>query len=244
MQPFGGRITGFQNFSEFWGARNLIPTKAEIRLIECFSDREGVMIDVGANLGYFSLLMAAIRPECEVYAFEPSPPTYDRLRENLAINRTRSVEAFSLALGNSDGTLSFINDVTSPTTNRLIKPGESSGLPVIEVDVTTLDGFLEERGVQNISFMKIDVEGFEGGVLKGAENALREKRVRAGLIELCPENLKQAGSTVGELLAVVSGFGYRLFYISDDGSLEGEVTEENAESIDVVNVFLSQGSPI
>lgn len=240
VQPFGNKVAGFQNFSEFWGARNLIPSKAEIHLIDCFSDREGVMIDVGANLGYFSLLMAAIRPECEVYAFEPSPSTYDRLRENLDMNRKKSVEAFCLALGNSDGKLSFVNDVTSPTTNRLVNAGDSSGLPVIEVDVRTLDQFLEERSVQNVSFLKIDVEGFEGGVLNGAGNALREKRVRAGLIELCPENLKQAGSTISEFLAVVSGFGYRLFYISEDGSLAGDVTEENAERVDVVNVFLSQ----
>ena len=78
-----------------------------------------------------------------------------------------------------------------------------------EVQVTTLDEFVAERGIERLDFMKIDVEGFEERVLRGGERVLRELRPHI-LFELQPVTLERAGSSVERLAALLISHGYRL----------------------------------
>ena len=236
--PDGSRLRGFRSFSEFWGGKDLVPTPAEVAFANQFAGRNGDVIDVGANLGSFALLCAGLRNECRVQAFEPSPTTYAALLNNLSFNHSTSILPHQLALGERSGSISFLADDANPTRNRIVwDAGDESG-SVINVEVTTLDRFLEEKGISEISFLKIDVEGHEPSVLKGAAETLKNKRCAAGLVELCPANLRQFGHSVSDLIQVVESMGYELRYIFDNGSTGALVTAENAALVTLDNVAL------
>jgi FkbM family methyltransferase len=136
----------------------------------------GVLIDVGANVGEWSrhaLAMAdAANRQVSVFAFEPCSATRDILRRSLP--EASNVEVVALALSAAEGEADFFSNGAGLGTNSL---NAMSG-PVSErVRLTTLDGFLSERGIEHVTMVKIDTEGFDFEVLQGAERALANGRI-------------------------------------------------------------------
>ena len=163
-----------------------------------------VIFDVGANFGYYALMLAAaLRGVCTVHAFEPTEATFQRLSRHIALNRMNCVHAHRLALSDAPGTASM-RGRNGNSGAAFLEPGNG------EVQVTTLDEFVREWGIGRVDFMKIDVEGFEERVLRGGERALRELRPHI-LFELQPVTLERAGSSVERLATLLTSHGYRLF---------------------------------
>ena len=162
-----------------------------------------VIFDVGANFGYYALMLAAgLRSECEVHAFEPTDATFERLSQHIALNRMECVHAHRLALSDAPGTATM-QGRNGNSGAAFVEPGAG------EVQVTTLDAFVGERGIRRLDFMKIDVEGFEEKVLRGGEWVLRELRP-AILLEIQPTTLERAGSSVRRLADLLTSHGYVL----------------------------------
>ena len=239
--PGGDKVSGFRNFSEFWSAQATVPGDDEVAFINRYAGKSGVLLDVGANLGCFSLTLARLRPDCMVHAFEPSPETLILLQANIARSQQINVNIHPFALGKKIDHLLFINDPSSPATNRLVDQEEAASNRTIEVEVTTIDQFLKMNGTPNVAFMKIDVEGFEADVLRGAALTLTHCGCQAGLIELCPNNLHRAGSSVEAILNVLSQAGWRLHFLCAGGSPGPIVTPSNAKTISVANVGMFAG---
>ena len=105
-------------------------------------------------------------------------------------------------------------------------------------EVSTIDRFLKLNGEPEVAFLKIDVEGSEADVLRGAALTLMSRRCQAGLIELCPGNLHRVGSSVAELLSVVEQCGWCLHFLNQDGSLGSVVETQGAERIALTNVAM------
>jgi len=163
-----------------------------------------VTFDVGANFGYYALMLATgLRRACVVHAFEPNEATFQRLTRNIALNGMDCVHAHRLALSDVPGTASM-RGRNGNSGAAFLEPGDG------EVEVTTLDEFVAERGIDRLDFMKIDVEGFEERVLRGGERVLRELRPHI-LFELQPVTLERAGSSVDRLATLLTSHGYRLF---------------------------------
>jgi FkbM family methyltransferase len=236
--PSSEKISGFRNFSEFWSARAMIPSGDELAFMNRFVGKSGVLLDVGANLGCFSLTLARIRPDCIVHSFEPSPETFIRLKANMARNQKSNVKIHQLALGKEIGHLQFVNDQSSPGTNHLVAQTEVIAGSTIEVEVSTIDQFLETDGAPDVAFLKIDVEGFEADVLRGAAHTLMNRQCQAGLIELCPGNLRQVGSSVEDLLECVEQVGWRLHFLNADGSPGSIVSLQNTRTVSLANVAM------
>lgn len=137
-----------------------------------------LFVDVGANLGAYTVLACGAKGSRGV-CFEPVPSTYARLRDNLDLNNLQSrVTAHNLGLSDSNGELLF-TDGESPT-NHVVAQSEK-GERTIAVPVRTLDSMLEG---ESPTMLKIDVEGFETPVLKGAVEALGNPSLHTVLIEL------------------------------------------------------------
>ena len=129
-------------------------------------DASGVVLDVGANIGYYSLYM--LPKAGAVHAFEPDPRAFADLRSNLAGHS--NVHAHGTAVGKSTGKSSFIlepNSEVSHLAGSSIQRGEET----YEVDVTTIDQFVAERDLR-ITGIKIDVEGADLDVIEGAVKTL------------------------------------------------------------------------
>lgn len=163
-----------------------------------------VVFDVGANFGYYALMLAAaLRGECEVHAFEPSASTHARLVKHVALNGMECVHPHRLALSDVPGTASM-NSRQGNSGASFLEMGGG------EVAVTTLDEFVEGRGLRRLDFMKIDVEGFEERVLRGGERTLRRLRPIV-LLEVQPTTFERTGSSVQRVVDLLTGAGYQLW---------------------------------
>ena len=143
-----------------------------------------VVLDVGANVGSYTLLFAMWAGRAgRVFAFEPAPDAREGLRQHVALNRVADrVEIIAAAAAEHAGSARFQVDGASGG-NALINAGSPGG-PAIDVETTSLDAFCRMRGLQP-DVVKIDVEGAELDVLKGARSVLAQPEMRA-FIEFHP----------------------------------------------------------
>lgn len=247
----GAKVGGFISFSEFWSVQHNLDAR-ELKIVSSvISSAKGrkIAFDVGANLGLFSLGFASAG-YTEVHSFEPIPTTYARLRANLALNPKLEPRIITnmLGLGSSEGSFTFVVDPKSPATNKF-GTGEAKLLPgecPVECKVTTLDSYAESRGLDEVLFLKVDVEGFECEVLRGAKCLLGRGAVHFLYAEIIPELLTGAGSSVDEFAKLITSFGFEPVVLRADGSAGPKTVsleEALAESGDRHNVlFRHRGS--
>jgi FkbM family methyltransferase len=139
---------------------------------------DDLFVDVGSNVGSFTVLASAVRKARSV-AIEPIPETFKRLEANLALNQLESiVEALNIGVGESENSLLFTANEDSM--NHVCSE-ETDSLNTVSVPVQALDSLLAER---NPTLLKIDVEGFETPVIQGAQQVLQTPSLLAIIIEL------------------------------------------------------------
>lgn len=139
--------------------------------------REDFFIDIGANVGSYTVL-ASGHIGATTYSIEPVPATFSSLIQNISINQIgQKVTAFNVAVGSQKGCINFTSSFD--TMNHVASEGETN---VIKVPVDTLDNMLVDQRVPLV--LKIDVEGFETEVLKGATGVLQQGGLKAIIIEL------------------------------------------------------------
>ncbi|MGB0712423.1 MAG: FkbM family methyltransferase [Gammaproteobacteria bacterium] len=134
-------------------------------------------VDVGANVGMFTIL-AAGAVGARVTAFEPAARTFQHLEENVRINRLENqVQLHRAGVGDAPGTLRLSSHLDQ--TNRMLAASEGN-MPSEEVEVMTLDEGLSDPA----HFLKVDVEGFEPAVFAGARQCLADPSLRGMIVEL------------------------------------------------------------
>lgn len=142
-------------------------------------NQPSLVLDIGANLGWYSVLMTRLHPDmARCLAFEPDPVNRELLRHNLELNSVTSAEVFDMALSDRDGNelLHRYRDINLGRHSLQELPTTTDA---IMVPVRRLDGLLSDQGLadQPIELLKIDVEGHEPAVIRGALEALRRTRV-------------------------------------------------------------------
>ena len=173
--------------------------------------------DVGANLGYFSAVMAqAVGPTGHVFAFEPVPETFRRLNLCRELNAYSQLTPLKFAVGATSGTIKLSVDPRfSGDASAYSRPYRTEPLHV-EVPICRLDEFVETTGVPPPSLLKIDVEGHELAVLKGARRILEEFRPVL-VFEFNVAMSGQAGWRAAELGALLrQAAPYRFFLLGEE----------------------------
>lgn len=132
-----------------------------LRLV--LTQEESTFIDVGANIGSYTLIASQVA-SARVVSIEPHPTTFALLENNVRVNDRRNVICLNLALSDCDGDLHF-TDGPESSVNRVVQPGETTGAE-LHVSCRRLDALCRELEVVP-DFVKIDVEGHECAVLKG-----------------------------------------------------------------------------
>lgn len=180
--------------------------------LSCLSQDSRCLIDVGANVGIYSLRTAARAPGCEVTAVEAHPRTFARLAANTQLNPLLRVRPVNLAVASLPGTLklfAFAGD-DSGFTSAVARP-EAQAVETIEVDAVTLDQLVAQRGLEP-DLLKIDVEGFEPDVLAGGEQTL--SRLRPDLVlEWTPTWTRGREATVSRAVGLLEQCGYRAWRV-------------------------------
>src|SRR5439155_1308096 len=158
----------------------------------------GIAVDVGANIGAFTAVLArAVGPEGHVHAFEPLAAARERLQRNLELNRLDNVTIHDAAVADEAGTAqlalygagyeswSSLTRGTVELPSQRLEPVERR-----EVPTTTLDAFAATQGIERIAALKVDVEGAEGRVLRGAQELLAARRIDLLVLELSDNTLE------------------------------------------------------
>lgn len=180
-----------------------------------------IFIDIGANVGYYTLLAARrVGHSGKVFAIEAASGTYAQLQQNLTLNRVTNVTSFHVA----------VSDVAGHAEIWLSKEGELAGattLPHVAarrramevaelVETRPLQQIIDEQSICNARFIKIDVEGAEWAVVKSLGELLRRVSSRTEfLIEVNPALVGLAGGTVEELLGYFAAAGFEPFWIAN-----------------------------
>jgi len=185
-----------------------------------------VVVDVGANIGYHTLLFArAAGPTGRVIAFEPAPDTFRLLEENVRANGYENVELVQAAASDASGRVTLQLSDENPGDHRIVGPGGREG---IEVACVTLDERLAEGPLPDV--VKLDVQGAEPRVLRGMSSVLGRAPVRLLLTEFWPRGLVEAGEDPPAFLAAITGAGYELRLVDEDaGRVRAASPEELLE---------------
>ena len=164
------------------------------------------IVDIGAQSGLYSLL-AKYLPKATFYSFEPFTPTYNLLCENIELNNISNIKHFNIAISNNKGK-SILN--TCESHNGLHTLGENplrfNDIKPIEVDVDTIDNLFFYNNIP-VDYMKIDTEGYEYYILKGAEKTIKQYRPFIQL-EYNETNQNQCNSNINTLLNYIEELGY------------------------------------
>lgn len=127
-----------------------------------------VIFDIGAYNGLYSILAATINPDANIYAFEPTPSTFNILKRNVLVNNLENIDISNMALSNIQGRAQFYlpMDSTLPSDASLLK-GFRPDSKVVDVRVETIDDFVQKNDIGKIDLIKLDVEAVEPLVLQG-----------------------------------------------------------------------------
>ena len=143
--------------------------------IRQFVKSSDVVIDVGANIGLFSLILSDLVGDIgKVYSFEPIPMLHRKLVNNIRINNVNNIETIEKGIGNSESEIEiFMNPEQSGLSSAVVKP--SGKFISQKIKLTSLDNFFSSRK-EKISFIKIDTEGYEPQVLIGAKGLIKRDK--------------------------------------------------------------------
>jgi FkbM family methyltransferase len=161
--------------------------------------RDSYFLDIGANIGYFSLLAAS--KGATVIAFEPSRRELTRLYSNIVYSNLFSISVFPVALSDSEATMMLdVSDAGNPGLNSLKSESRADGTTV-SVPVKKLSEVLSGRLFSQVRLVKIDVEGHELRVLRGMESVMGDLKKARFVIEITPTYLQAWGHTARDIYA-------------------------------------------
>lgn len=189
-----------------------------VQYIQTFLKPGMVFCDVGANIGQYSLIASKLVGSVgRVHSFEPYPLIYKVLQRNLKRNHCANVECNHVALDEQDGLqLLYLSDCKGFGSTSLAPAEHYSGVHVT-VPTTSLDKYVEARSVKRVDLMKIDVEGAELRVLKGATCLLDTNRDIVLIIELNDTAARRFQHSAAELVLYLQNIGFRLFRFEKAG---------------------------
>jgi FkbM family methyltransferase len=185
----------------------------EIRYLEKIVKPNWYIADVGANQGIYTLFFAPAVPLGHVYAFEPDPSLFASLKGNVSRNGANNVTLFNAAAASKPAKLLLRPGRLNRGDNQIIS-SQTPGADTVAVDAISLDEVIPQL---KLDLLKIDVQGFEVEVLRGAEKLLEANPPLLILLEFWPYGLRNAGSNPEELLDMLLKAGFSVFrYVDTD----------------------------
>jgi len=194
---------------------------AEWRFVERFLQPGMTVLDIGAHHGFYSLLASVkVGTAGRVIAFEPSPREREKLLRNLALNGYTNVQVEDCALADVAGKqeLALVGGINSGC-NSLRQPNVTDPISSITVRVETLDEYLAGHTLPAIDFVKLDAEGAELAILKGACKLLTARPRPVIQCEVEEIRTRPWGYHPREVVALLDTMGYRWFQLQEQGVL-------------------------
>jgi FkbM family methyltransferase len=180
----------------------------EVKFLKSITKKGMHAIDVGANIGITSVVIAKrIRGEGRLCSFEPVPDYFDILKDNVSSNRLANVKVYELAVTDRVGRAPFYQKEFS---SGIVY---EEGARKLEVSTISIDRFLYDEKIDRTDLINMDCEGSELLVLKGAEESLRKNKVKI-FCEIHHDFLKQLGQSVEDVVKYLQGLGFQVQSVS------------------------------
>ena len=188
-----------------------------------------VCVDVGANIGMHTLLMASLNADktennadktekSKIISFEPNEKCYNELKKNIKLNKYKTVEVRQKLLGEKPEVESFYHASEKDSgTSYALKEIDDQSLNWEKVKTSTLDKELKHE--KSIKVLKMDVEGFEGNVLRGSKNLLEKDLIRYWIIEYAQHCLARNNDSLDTLKTLMKKYNLEMFILDPSGGL-------------------------
>ena len=199
-------ILNYDSFQSMWVMYNYIVDWEEFNLIRDLLDHDDQVCDIGSNMGFYTIWMSKfIGSSGKIHSFEPDQKNFLRLQENVSVNNLESiVQINQQAVSEQDGKASFTKGFDGE--NHISSDGNGS---TIEITTIKLDTYAEKNSILFFKYIKIDVEGFEYAVLKGAENLLKDHRIAVLQLEI-NQSIQNSGYRIDDILNILNTYDYQL----------------------------------
>lgn len=192
-----------------------------------------VFLDIGANIGYFSLLVANNVSTAKIISFEPVADLLQKLKENVSINNIKNITVINAAVGEaSEEKELFLSAPDNLGMSSFHQPDNFSGKKEM-VKVLTIDEWFKKAGLAKIDIIKLDVEGSELGALKGMKGVLQDLRPLI-IVEINPGTLSMFGLMPKDIFDYISMLNFEGRIISETGGLIELGEKEINETINVL----------
>lgn len=240
-------------------AINRIHEETTTNLFKRIVRKGDVVIDLGANIGYFTLLAARlVGQQGIVFAFEPEPKNYSYLIKNIELNNYKQATAFQKAVSDKNGKIKLFicgydsghHTINRPNGIDAYREGRKGETKEIEIDAVSLNDFLGEKE-RKIDVIKMDVEGAEMLALLGMDKILKTNQNLKMFVEFFPLLIEKMGNSPKEFIRkLLEDYKFSIYVIPDDyNALKGETIKiDNIEGImkfrkneeDHINLFLQK----
>jgi FkbM family methyltransferase len=208
-------------------------------ILKCLAAPGQIWWDIGANIGWFTLLLSRLVGDAgSVEAFEPNPFTASLLDRAISVNGVSNVRMNRLALGEQRGQATlFVPSKPGSTEGghgrpALIRHSDLHSLSEVSVRVDTIDSLVASRSIPYPFGIKIDVEGFEGAIIAGAQRLFKEAPPMVVLSEV--NHREDCLLKPHQLVSAIVNFGYRAFHVENLEEYDPVISIDGSRSKDFV----------
>ncbi len=199
--------------------RNYFVESMELTRFKSLLKKEDIVADVGAHCGIYSITSSRVVGNSgKVFAFEPNEKTRRLLLHNIFLNGRKNIEVVSDAVSDKSGTAIFHQNAESGLSG-LGKTKRGFTVNSCNVKTVTLDEFFSKRNIHHLNALKVDVEGYEGHVLFGAKNLLKNSQSIIVLCELAEKNYTALNFSVLGVFDYMKSLGFLSEHIANDNYL-------------------------
>lgn len=189
---------------------------------------EDSFLDIGANIGIYTLLAASVISSGTIHSFEVLTKNYQRLRENIKLNNFEQVEVYNIAVSEKKGNI-FLHLAEGDSMPFITNQSSDRA---ITVSTDTLDNLLREQSLNNLALAKIDIEGAELLAFQGAINLFKKQLPPVWIMEI-NNTLSNFGHQKEEIIEFLDSYGYKLYSYS-----------ANTNQINLINLEQQQGNNV
>ena len=217
----------------------------EIKFLKQIIKNGDTVLDLGANIGVYTLIFAKLVGKSgHVFAFEPDPTNFEILSKNVKENKHENVTLVQKAVSEKNDKIKLFVSKRNHASHRIFDSEEKRNS--IEVDVITLDTYFK-KNKNPINFIKMDVEGVEGATLLGASNIIKNSKDLVITMEYFPKWIRKYGMNPEEILDSLIEKKFKLFNINQKErkifpiNLKNFVKEYNEQKKNYTNVLCVKG---
>lgn len=201
-------------------------------------------IDVGANFGWYATMMAQLcGPDGKVHAFEPVPKTFNELEVNVSLSNFKSnITVNQKVLGDRQQNVSIRVPKGEPSGHASIALKRNGNDESFDCEMLTLDHYLKDKLIENVDFVKVDIEGSEMMFLKGASRLFSQAVPPVILMEMALEQSKHFGYLPNDLVRFIRTKGDYAFFAVDEPRCSLTQIDGFADDDIGANVFCIPGA--